>query len=625
MARMITEEVPKGAEKVVFDAIQKIPNSKDWMVMHSVEVSERRGDPYPREVDFVICIPDCGIICLDAKGGVYRIDEKTKQWTNTNKKKRKSIESPWRQSRQAMFAFKNMVAREYPNDAALKSVPIMPAVAFTRADWPKGEKKPQGGRQFFNGTEVQDPDLFAGKLENLAKILQRRDGPKPSTQMLGKLEALFFPNAHMESVWTSGLELNRIVRELGTLTEVQSRNLRLAQNEDGEIVNPRVLFTGAAGTGKTILAMKLARLRHEAGDRVGFLCHTYMLGDWVSKQLSPDIVAVGTVGGMLGLAAGASPEVLANLTERLSEAYIEGSSSDELWEMIESQCLDWAGQLERDGRKFDYLIVDELQYFRDPRILQVLDLALEGGIKNGRWAMFGDFVFQDVLGAQARLVRSARGSGHSPRGEDPREQLADLCQGDGLAGAWVNAIPLEENCRNTRLIGNAITRMLGSDPAKIHPSRVEGPPVDYRWFQGETGDGKLIEVFEQLQEHGIAPERVAVVYTHQPHFPEKHDQRVGPWRLWDPFNPQARRRAPIDNRTVEICESFMFAGMERDVVVVACTHRSDGEPGSIESPSEKERFLQEMYTCMTRAKGGLVVIAHESMKGWIRPNSSKAQ
>lgn len=617
MAQIITEKQAYGAEKLVADALRR-HGKKGWMIMHSVRVPVA-GNPYPREVDFAICIPDCGVICLEVKGGTYRVTEKERQWVIA--KSGEPIESPFGQAHEAMMAFKNCVAGKFPKDRNLVDLPLIDAVAFAYSKWPERVRRPPAKR-FYDSTIVQDPAKLVSKLEELATTLGRRSGPKPTAQTLSKLMSLFFPKVDMETALTSGPDLDRIEWELVELTQHQSRNLLLAQNSDGEIANPRVLFTGPAGTGKTVLAMKLARLRHEAGDRVAVVCHSAMLGQWLRSRLAPDITAVGNIMDVLGRAAGAPPDTLDGVSRQLIGAIdTAGGSTAALSKLMEEYGLEWVAQLETDGQKFDYLIVDELQLFRDGQKLELLNLALEGGLAGGNWSMFGDFAFQDVVATNARFFQ-VRDSEEPDKffSIDPLEQLGQLCNSDNPSAAWTDAIPLEENCRNTRAIGKAVDRMLGADLVKIHPSGVEGSDVVYRYFDGDVGDEVLSEELTTLKSLDIAPHRVTLVYTMDSPLPPRiHGRRLGPWRLWDPFDPKVLRRAPSDGQTVEICASVPFAGMEQDVVVVMCTGNNDTETAPEIFEEAKKLFNHEMYLCMTRAKGALVVVAHESMRSWIEP------
>ena len=67
MAKMIPPMVRQGAprsERLVFDQLRTGPSA--WVVLNSVEIPVRGGDP--REIDFLILIPNQAVICLEVKG-----------------------------------------------------------------------------------------------------------------------------------------------------------------------------------------------------------------------------------------------------------------------------------------------------------------------------------------------------------------------------------------------------------------------------------------------------------------------------------------------------------------------------------------------------------------------------
>ena len=132
MARMIPQTLPfdaPGSEQRVFELLRDGPGTGDWTVIWSyrpvqLELESRRR----REVDFLILIPKAGILCLEVKGGQFEIRDGSWYPAGTSK----SIESPDRQSEQAMFTLRNDLIRQFQREPSVLSAPMDFAVAHMK-------------------------------------------------------------------------------------------------------------------------------------------------------------------------------------------------------------------------------------------------------------------------------------------------------------------------------------------------------------------------------------------------------------------------------------------------------------------------------------------------------------
>ncbi len=100
-----------------------------------------------------------------------------------------------------------------------------------------------------------------------------------------------------------------------------------------------------------------------------------------------------------------------------------------------------------EGDKFDYLIVDEAQDLITPYYLEVFNSILKGGIKNGKWVMFGDFSNQAIYL------------------NNPKDSIQLL----NLESNFTTFPPLNINCRNTKEIANQNTLMTGTQLPHLCP------------------------------------------------------------------------------------------------------------------------------------------------------------
>ena len=71
MARMIPAQIDErtvsNAERRIFSLLERDAGTKEWTVLHSLNLARRPSGPYG-EIDFVAIIPTEGIVCLEVKG-----------------------------------------------------------------------------------------------------------------------------------------------------------------------------------------------------------------------------------------------------------------------------------------------------------------------------------------------------------------------------------------------------------------------------------------------------------------------------------------------------------------------------------------------------------------------------
>src|ERR1039458_5999269 len=84
MAKMIPphwhDNTPRSEQRV-FSLLRNDPATKEWVVLHSLNLKQSGTQPYG-EVDFVVLIPSAGVFCLEVKGG--RVACEDGAWTTTD-------------------------------------------------------------------------------------------------------------------------------------------------------------------------------------------------------------------------------------------------------------------------------------------------------------------------------------------------------------------------------------------------------------------------------------------------------------------------------------------------------------------------------------------------------------
>ncbi|MEO7866076.1 MAG: NERD domain-containing protein [Candidatus Eisenbacteria bacterium] len=425
MARLIPscldDRTPPG-EREVFNLLASGP--EHWVVVHSLDLSPwNRG--LRTEIDFLIIVPDAGILCIEVKSH-ERISYDGSSWTPATISR-----SPFKQAADGRYTFQRRLSDRAPN---FSDLPVVHCCIFPRATFtltPNLSVQPWELMDSACFRAFTNADLFCSDLRTrLLRSIEADARLTPLRQPLSR--------GHVDSIvalcvpvqrWRPGdrEEIQRREREIeGVLREQQRPVLDFAT------WNARVVVSGAAGTGKTLIAFEVARRAAESGRRVALLCYNHLVGEWIKRQCE------AATPMMPNLIAGRAIQVLAEM----SGISIPSEPSQEFWDVeLPRRLEDRLTDPEFNATaSMDYLVLDEAQdILARPLLWQCLTQFLAGGPTAGAYALFGDFDHQ-VLGARAKMHQSLA-------------ELADC----GRPGRW----RLSENCRNYRVIGETATRLSG--------------------------------------------------------------------------------------------------------------------------------------------------------------------
>jgi len=425
MARLIPsfmdDRTPPG-ERDVFNMLAGGPS--DWVAVHSLDLAPwNRG--LRTEVDFLIVIPDAGILCVEVKSH-ENISFDGFRWHPDS-----ITRSPFKQASDGRHTFHRRFSEIAPQ---LKRVPVVHCCIFPRATFELHRNlsvQPWELMDINTFRTHRDADAFCADLRKM--VIQGVAADRnltPLSKILSPIQIETIVKscvpvqkrriAARDEIEGRQAELERILREQ------QKSVLRLAD------VNDRLIVSGAAGTGKTLIAMELARRAAEAGWRVAMLCFNQLVGDWMTRTIG------NAKSALPNLVVGRAIRVMADMTG----IEIPTDPSPEFWEVGLPQLLedrltdpDFSA-----AAVFDYLVLDEAQdVLARPHLWQCLTQFLSGGSKTGSFALFGDFDHQ-VL-ADRELMNAA---------------LEELDTSNRPA-RW----RLSENCRNYRVVGETAVRLAG--------------------------------------------------------------------------------------------------------------------------------------------------------------------
>lgn len=570
MARMIPPRVHEGtpsSERRIFESLRTDPDTEDWVVLHSLGLARRGSLPYG-EIDFVVLIPGAGVACLEVKGGGVRCDRG--EWSTKDRFGRTHIlrRSPFLQAREGVFGLRAAVGKRFGPSHDVSRMVFSAAVLFPDVTCPPATPE-------FERWEVIDREDLEGQVSGHLKNLILRDADRhqakerlhlASGAALKELRNFLRPDFDVGVARTTSIRRSeeRIVR----LTEEQYDALDLFE------LNSRCLVEGAAGTGKTMLALEFAQRIGTKGQTVLLLCYNRLLGSWMSSVAE-------TIGFH-------SPSMTGPFHRCLRRVILKGSKADEFLALERSSAgreadlfdlvYPYYGQtaVSELPRKADLLIVDEAQDLISPQNLEVLDAWVEGGLSEGRWVLLGDFSRQAIFS-----------------GESSGEEQRLLSR---FSAQFTHAI-LRRNCRNTRKIGEETALLSGFDSLPYRLDSEDCLAVDYRYWKDPNHQRVRLEaVLEMLGTDGVHPGDIVVLS------PRRFEHSVASRLTCASVTPirEENSKAPgIGFSTIQA-----FKGLESPVVVICDIEK-------LEEP--RDRAL--LYVGMSRARSHLILLFDESLRG----------
>ncbi len=425
MARLIPsffdDRTPPG-ERDVFNMLAAGPD--DWVALHSLDLApSNRG--LRTEIDFVVIVPDTGVLCLEIKSH-DAISFEDGQWYPPEIKR-----SPFKQASDGRHTFYRRLRELAPQ---FHHVPVVHCCIFTHARFDLSPNLSVPSRELMDArvfrTFVTGEAFCADLKARMCSSIEAEDNLHPLTRPLSPTQ--------IETIVGICLPVQK--RRPGAREEIQKREqdierlLRVQQKPVLELtaLNDRVVVGGAAGTGKTLIAMEVARRAAERGRRTGLVCFNQLVGDWMRQQIQRPRAAAPN------LIAGRAIRIMAEMTG----VTIPRDPSPRFWdhelpERLEERLTDPDFRV---SAQFDYLVVDEAQdLLARPSLWECLTRFLDGGMAGGSYCLLGDFDNQ-VLGERQRMD----------------EALAAIRTAGKPA-----TYRLSENCRNYRIVGESAVRLSG--------------------------------------------------------------------------------------------------------------------------------------------------------------------
>lgn len=560
MPRMLPPVVDSAApasERRVFDAISRSPDTSKWTVLHSLGMSSGYTGEYG-EIDFVVIIPNGGIVCVEVKGGGVRNDHGHWSTTAPNGGERVPLKrSPFAQAKEGLWKLLKAIETRFGRGSLEAKTPLGWIVVLPDVECPP--ITPEFTREEVVDHKAIDPGVASriARAPSLLATQARSDLVKPTIATCERILGFLRPSFERIPVATTALW--DVETRMRALTEEQYRVL------DGISENRDCLVHGGAGTGKTLLSVEAARRTAATGGTALVTCFNRNLGAWIETScsgLGPGSVTAGNIHRLL----------LDRVKASSSASEVEkGAMSDAgFWDRL---FVLGGLAIAETGERFDTIIVDEAQDF-DPQLLAMVVSEWRRPDDSSRLILFGDFTRQAIY----------QGTGSS-------------------AAAFRQAFPgmstygLSLNCRNTRRIVSATERLTGMTGVRSSDRQLDGDPVETFYYDGpQEGRDKLEIALRSLRTAGFKHEDIAI---------------IGPRRLEDSLLGKAgaiagyriRDYSPAGVDAIPYSTIHAFKGLERPVIILI-----DVTAGSQE---ETDAIL---YVGMTRARARLLMLVESSSR-----------
>jgi len=533
---LLADDLKSRAEGKVFAALETGLDD-GWEAFHSVgwvrRDKERGSDD--GEIDFVIAHPDHGILCLEVKGG--GIECRHGEWFGIHDGERERIRDPFQQAIDHTYDLRRKLGG-------------MPA---------------RGGGELLVGHAVALPEITAhglvlapdappelivdrGDVDAIGAAVERalsyhRPGGAgnvgPGAGGMRKLRELLAPNVRIEVPMAE-----RFLDEeeaLITLTHDQATLLHSLGRER------RMVVTGPAGSGKTMLAVERAKALAGEGKDVLFVCFNKRLRDHLRKVEKDSGVVFHTFHGLCtALAKQAGVPLSVDDGGPYDQAYFDSELPEALLAAIAEL-----------GPQYDALFVDEAQDLHN----DWLDALTETLRDPGRALVW---LFMD----------------DNQRVYDNRLDVPDEFR----------RFDLLYNCRNTEAIHHEVMKKYGG---AVKP-RVLGPPGrEVELHPAGDQPAKVRELVEHLCEtEDVAPQDVVVLSSHGIERSAVAAAGCGAYELVDEPRPLGDY--------IRFASIRGFKGLESPVVILC--ELEDLDDATID---------QQLYVGFSRARNHCLVVAPE--------------
>jgi len=440
MAIMIPEKPrnfdPASQEGLIFDALASL--SEDYYVFHSFRITDtREGIFHESETDFVILNRTKGVICLEAKAGQVRYENGC--WLYGSGIPMHNG-GPFNQASANKYKLMRYISNSNMS-FVLEKCKFFHAVWFPSVsnDRLRSMTLPSEGDKTLVLTKeaLSDPEEFIDRVYAL-ELPSRVQTNLSEFECKRLVREIFCPQFNVFPSASFEADLKKIV--FHRLLDEQAGILDFLDEQLTAAVN------GAAGTGKTMIAVEKARRHAAFGEKVLFLCFNTQLKDYLENNYAREFVSYYTIAGFACKICNTARPDYKELKSKLEDYYISGSFP------------------------YKHVIIDEGQDFGSEAIEEtdIIQLIHDIIVDTDQGGTF--YVFYDRL----QLIQAR---------EMPKF-ISDLdCR-----------LTLYRNCRNTENIAVTSLRPITERKPRVFDGAVKGAPAKLHFCDSVQSEHERIDV-----------------------------------------------------------------------------------------------------------------------------------
>ena len=306
---------PNSLEDIMFGALEKLPDT--YYVFHSFKiVSAGDGVLHESETDFVIFNAQKGLLCVEAKAG--KVYYKDGDWFYGSGI-RMSHDGPFNQASRNKWKLRDYIKNTRLSDL-LNKCKLLHAVWFpsvSELDIRGQTMPPEADRRLLlTSSALQNPEADIERVFNV-QLTNGIETTLTDHEAKQLLDNVLCPSFNVFPTASLDLDIKRIA--FHRLLNEQICLLNYLEEQKTAVIN------GAAGTGKTMIALEKAKRHAANGEKVLFLCFNSRLRQHLNDTQSCDNIDFYTVDGLACKLCNSAAPDYTRLKDYLEDRFFSGA------------------------------------------------------------------------------------------------------------------------------------------------------------------------------------------------------------------------------------------------------------------------------------------------------------